>query len=174
MLHHDGPQIGRRSSERMDLRRGLSLEHCQVHGATARAPPRAKNAKNSKDFWRLCWRGGEGPAADRPDEDGYVRKRRRKSERLVETACKFCENDKKRKPKVSTAPRRDAHFQKIAFLILAGFLRPEASKKGAKTSSKKHLFLGFLVSWPSLAFLRLPWPPLGLSWASLGAPLASL
>ena len=59
--------LGRGLPKSTDLRRGLSLEHCQVHGATARAPPRAKNAKNSKDFLAVMLANLPGPNCDQDE-----------------------------------------------------------------------------------------------------------
>ena len=74
---------------------------------------------------------------------------------------------------MSTAPRRDAHFQEIAFSTLAGFSDHFPFKIRPKKGARKHGFLIGLASWPCLASLGLSWPFLGLPFASLWPPLAS-
>ena len=87
-----------------------------------------------------------------------------------------------------TILERELCFQEIAFLTLAGFLRPGALKRDPKRAPKNRYFWIFWspgLAWPSLASLGLPlaspgppfghpWPPFGLSWPLLGIPLASL
>ena len=82
---------------------------------------------------------------------------------------------------MSTAPRRDAHFQEIAVLILTGFSDHFPIKNGPFLGLQKRVFLGWFglvwppgLAWPPLASLGLslasPWPPLGLLWLPLGLP----
>ena len=87
--------------------------------------------------------------------------------------------------KMSTAPRRDAHFQEIAFSTLAGFLHRFPFKNGTFFGLQTQIFLDWFglvwpsgLAWPPLASLGLslasPWPPLGLPLASFGCSLTSL
>ena len=73
-----------------------------------------------------------------------------------------------------TILERELCFQEIAFLILAGFFRPGASKKGAFLGPEKVISEAWFGLWPGLASLGLSWPPLGLPLASFGLPLGSL
>ena len=85
---------------------------------------------------------------------------------------------------MSTAPRRDAHFQEIAFSTLARFSDHFPFKNGTFLGAQKRIPLTWFgsvwppgLAWPPLVSLRRLlaslWPPLGLSLASLGFSFAT-